>query len=74
MPRIADVIVPEDTFDGLAMTVALPDIPIIDDDGSKEVPADDLPGFIAREIGLDPAELTDEQRDGIAKFIATYTL
>ena len=74
MPRIANITVSEQTFRDMAMTAALPDIPIIDTDGRSVLPSADLPGFIARYIGLDPATLTAAQKAAIRTFIADYTL
>lgn len=74
MQQIAGVWVDEQEMKGLALTVAMPDCPILDNDGTTEVPADDLPGFLARALGLDPAALSKEQGADIAQFITDYTL
>lgn len=74
MPYIAGVYLEdEEMFQGFVMTVAMPDMPITDG-VTTEVPADDLPGWIARELGLDPNNLTDRQASEIAQFITDYTL
>jgi hypothetical protein len=70
---LAGVPIDEEFHQSLANIVATPDIPITDGT-TTEVPADDLPGFIAREIGLDPDRLSDAQRADITWFITYYTL
>jgi hypothetical protein len=60
----------EEELMGLLHTVYSPIIPILDvATGRTIVPADDLPGAVAEQLGLDPADLTDEQRASIDGFI-----
>jgi hypothetical protein len=75
MTTLAGVRLDPDLLDGLAMTVAMPDCPIYDcETGKTETPGDDLLGYLARSLNLDPAELTDKQRAEIEQFITDYTL
>ncbi len=69
---IAGVVVDEDTYQSLANIVATPDLPIVDNDGTTEVPATDLLTFLAKELRLDPAALTTEQAAGLATFIHDF--
>lgn len=74
MLTIAGVRVEEDTYQSFANIVATPDIPIHDNDGNVEVPADNLTGWLAKELGLNPAALTAAQAKGLAEFIHDFTL
>jgi len=75
MPYLAGVELDDEEMQGLALTVAMPNMPIIDSATlASELPADDLPGFIARALGLDPAAVTARQRAEITAFITDHTL
>lgn len=60
----------EEELMGLMHTVYSPHIPIEDlATGRTYVPADDLEGAVAEQLGLVPADLTPEQRASIQAFI-----
>jgi predicted ATP-dependent Lon-type protease len=71
LPTVAGVALEdEEELMGLLHTIYSPNIPIQDvATGRTFVPADDLPGAVAEQLGLDPAALTDEQRASIDRFI-----
>ncbi len=71
--RLAGVQLDDDAHKAVSITAMMPDVQIIDD-GAVETPADDLPAYIARQIGLDPAALSDAQRAEIDAFIKAYEL
>jgi len=75
MSQIAGIPLGEERFQELVLTVAMPDLAITDvTTGATVTPADDLPGYIATSIGLDPATLSTAQQADIDTFISTYTL
>jgi hypothetical protein len=74
MPIIAGVRLDAEEAQQMALTVAMPDVPITDGE-TEMIPADDLRGFLAREhLGLDPATLADRQWADIDRFIREHTL
>ncbi len=70
--RLAGVELDDDAHKHVSITAMMPDVTIIDGDGREETPADDLPAYIARQIGLDPDALTSEQRADIDAFIEAH--
>lgn len=60
----------EEELMGLMHTVYSPDVPIEDvASGRVYVPADDLVGAVAEQLGLVRADLTDDQQASIQAFI-----
>ena len=53
----------------LLHTVISKDTPIRRQDGTSLVPADDLVGAVAEQLGLDPATVTEDERASIVAFI-----
>lgn len=68
--RVAGVVVEdEEELMGLVHTIVNGTIPIMREDGSSYVPADDLTGAVAEQLGLSRDDLTDQQRAEIGELI-----
>lgn len=72
--RIAGVNVDPDTYQSFVNIVATPDMPILHPNGSREIPAEDLYGFLIRELGLVRATMTPAQKVALSRFITAYTI